>query len=367
MAERVATRRRSSGRRAQDVNLRHILTVIADGVVVVDREGTVCFANPAAETLFGRGSGELVGHQFGFPLVAGATPELEVVGRSGRRSTVEMRVVETIWEGEPAWLASLRDITERKHAEEERAEPYRAQAAREEAERALDARDEFLAVAAHELKTPLTRLRLSTQRALRHIGRDGLTLPHTVDEALRLVDRESEHIDRLVTQLLDLSRIENGTFKLSPAETDLVPLVEGVVAHLRGRGQPELYLHVPPEPLVARVDPRVFGQVVASLVANAVRYSPPSSRVEVELDRRDGAAGRREARLAVLDRAPMAGLEYEPGLFERPVGALHSYFAGTGIGLYVSRRLVELHGGRVEVERVGGEGARIIVAVPVAA
>ncbi|HEV8634144.1 MAG TPA: PAS domain-containing sensor histidine kinase [Chloroflexota bacterium] len=361
------TERHSASRRAQDVNLRHILTAIADGVVVVDREGTVCFANPASEALFGRRAGELIGDQFGFPLVAGATTDLEVVGRSGRPATVEMQVVQTIWEGQRAWLASLRDITERKRAEAERAELYRVQAAREEAERALQARDEFLAVAAHELKTPLTRLRLSTQRALRHIERVDLMLPVVVADALLLVDRESEHIDRLVTQLLDLSRIENGTFSLSPAETDLVPLVEGVVAHLRGAGQPELAVRLPREPLLARVDPRVFGQVVASLVANAVRYSPPDSRVEIELVRDDRAAGGREARLAVLDRAPMAGLEYEPGLFDRPVGPLHSYFAGTGIGLYVSRRMVELQGGRVEVERVGGEGARIVVAVPVAA
>jgi signal transduction histidine kinase len=229
--------------------------------------------------------------------------------------------------------------------------------------RALAARDEFQALAAHQQKNPLTRNRLSTQRARRYLGRAGLALPPVIDEALLLVDRESEHIDRLITQLLDLSRIDNGTFTLSPTETDLVALVEGVVARLRGGGQPELALRVPPEPLVARVDPRVFGQVVTGLVANAVRYSPPSSRVEVELARADRADGR-EARLALLDHAPLAGLEYEPGLFDRRRGALHSYFAGTGIGLYVSRRLVEMHGGRVEVEWVDGAGTRIVVAVP---
>ena len=362
----MATRRRGVERRARDGSLQRILTAIADGVVVVDRAGAVCFANPAAEALFDRRPGELVGHQFGFPLVAGATTELEVVGRSGRPTSVEMRVVETLWEGQPAWLASLRDITVRKRAEEERAELYRTRAAREEAERALRARDEFLAVAAHELKTPLTRLRLSAQRALRHVARDGTVLPLVVAESLLLVDRESEHIDRLVTQLLDLSRIENGTFRLSPAEIDLVPLVEDAVAHMQG-GRPELAVRLPGQPLLARVDARVFGQVVASLVANAVRYSPPESRVEVELLRQVGPAGRHEARLVVLDRAPLAGLEYEPGRYEHPATALHSYFAGTGIGLYVSRRMVELQGGRVEIEPAGPEGARIVVAVPAAA
>ena len=354
-----------SGRRSIDQSLRAILAAIADGVVVVDRDGIVCFANPAAEAMFGRTSVELVSHQFGFPLVAGATTELELLGRGGAPITVEMRVAETEWEGEPAWLASLRDITERKRAELQRVQLVEEQAARREAELALRARDEFLAVAAHELKTPLTRLRLSTQRALRRAEADGLAVPPLVVDAMALVDRESDHIDRLVTQLLDLSRMENGTLKLNPAPTELRELVRGAVERVRSQvAQPSLRLRAPDLPVVARVDQRIFEQVVVGLVANAARYSPPESTVLVEVDR---AAGGKGACVAVRDHGITAGTEYRPGLFDGTIAATQSYFSGTGIGLYVSRRLIELHGGELAVERDESGGARIVLTVPTAA
>ena len=355
---------RGSGRRSIDQSLRAVLAAIADGVVVVDRDGIVCFANPAAEAMFGRTSLELVSHQFGFPLVAGATTELELLGRSGESMTVEMRVAETEWEGEPEWLASLRDITERKRSEEQRVQLVEEQAARREAELALQARDEFLAVAAHELKTPLTRLRLSTQRAVRRAEADGLALPKLMVEALTLVDRESDHIDRLVTQLLDLSRMENGTLTLKPTPTELGELVRAAVDRLRQQiAHPELKVRAPAHPVVARVDRRIFEQVVVSLVANAARYSPPGKTVLVQVDRADDG---RRACVAVRDHGATAGMEYRPGLFDGTMAAVQGYFSGTGIGLYVSRRLVELHGGALSVEPAAGGGARIVVTVPAA-
>ena len=91
----------------------------ADGIIVADEDGIVQFANPAAEALFNRTQEDLHGELFGFPLVAGETTELDLVRRDGERAVAEMRVVEMEWEGEPAYLASLRDITDRKRAEEE--------------------------------------------------------------------------------------------------------------------------------------------------------------------------------------------------------------------------------------------------------
>jgi len=111
-----------------DAGLRRILQANADGVVVVDQEGVVCYANPAAEQLFGRPAADLVGGTFGFPLVAGATTELDVIRPSGDTCVVEMRVVAIEWAGQPAYLATLRDVTDRRHAETERAELIREQA-----------------------------------------------------------------------------------------------------------------------------------------------------------------------------------------------------------------------------------------------
>ena len=104
--------------RRSETSFRNIIEKDADGMVIVDRSGIVLFANSAAETLFGRNGEELTSKLFGFPMVAGEKTEIEILGRHGGKATAEMRVVETEWEGETGYLASMRDITESKRAEE---------------------------------------------------------------------------------------------------------------------------------------------------------------------------------------------------------------------------------------------------------
>ena len=101
---------------------RNLINNNADGIIIVDRDGILRFINPAAESLFNHQASELLGTLFGFPVVAGETMEIDVLRAGGETAVAEMRVVETEWEGEPAFLASLRDITDRKRAEEARAQ-----------------------------------------------------------------------------------------------------------------------------------------------------------------------------------------------------------------------------------------------------
>src|SRR5215216_5496446 len=122
--------------RSCETRFRNLITKNADGIVIVDRESIVRFVNPAAEALFNRRAPLLLGSLFGFPAVAGETTEMDVLPAGGSPAVAEMRVVETEWEGEAALLATLRDITERKRAEEERAQLFRERAARAEAEEA---------------------------------------------------------------------------------------------------------------------------------------------------------------------------------------------------------------------------------------
>jgi PAS domain S-box-containing protein len=105
---------------ASEAHLRKIIEKNADGILIVDRNGVVCFANPAAEALWGRKGEELRGQLFGFPLVAGETTELDIVHGKVGKIIAEMRVVEMDWGGKSSCLASVRDITERKNTEEER-------------------------------------------------------------------------------------------------------------------------------------------------------------------------------------------------------------------------------------------------------
>src|SRR5436190_16096666 len=91
-----------------------IIARSADGIIIVDREGIVRFINPATENLLGRKSEELLGQMFGFPISAGQTTEIDIIHKNVGKIVAEMRVVETEWEGKTAYLATLRDITERK-------------------------------------------------------------------------------------------------------------------------------------------------------------------------------------------------------------------------------------------------------------
>lgn len=132
---------------------------IADGVVILDEEDTIRYANPAARELFGRPPGELTGSVFGHPVTAGESTEIDLVRPDGARSVAELRVAATEWEGEEARLVSLRDITDRKRAEERERELIREQSARAQAEQTAR-RNEILAQASQALGSTLELDRL---------------------------------------------------------------------------------------------------------------------------------------------------------------------------------------------------------------
>ncbi|BDV42925.1 hypothetical protein GURASL_18480 [Geotalea uraniireducens] len=115
----------SQALQASETRFRNVVTASADGMIIVDEHGIIMLVNPAASALFNRATEELLGESFGFPIVAGETTELDIV-RSGRPACVEVQVTETAWEGRPARLLVLRDITERRHAEQELRKMYRA-------------------------------------------------------------------------------------------------------------------------------------------------------------------------------------------------------------------------------------------------
>ena len=135
---------------AIETNLRKIILTSPDGIVIVDRDGIVQFVNPAAESLFGRKAKELLGELFGLPLMKGDLIEVDIVHRGGGVGIAEMQVVETERNGQSACLTLLRDITERKKAEE------KIRKANEKLKEYHQLKDEFVSTASHELRTPLS-------------------------------------------------------------------------------------------------------------------------------------------------------------------------------------------------------------------
>src|SRR4051812_45954703 len=131
----VSTRRdkeRRSGRRLEQDRLRAIVERIGDGIVIIGLDGAIRFANPAAEELFGRPLAQLTGADLGLPAVAGDATQIEIVKPQGASVTAELRVVETEWDREQVRLVSLRDITDRKRAEDRATQLERERLARAE-------------------------------------------------------------------------------------------------------------------------------------------------------------------------------------------------------------------------------------------
>ena len=258
-------------------------------------------------------------------------------------------------------VGTAQDITERRRLEEERAQLIREQAARAEAEAAVRLRDEFLSVAAHELKTPVTGLRLATQLLIHRFDKAGALEPQQLLRMLRTIDQQSDKLSYLISQLLDVSRIEAGKLVLDRQVTDIVPLIENVVQAARARtSHPSLVVRSPAH-LPALVDPVRLEQVLTNLVDNAMKYSPKETPIEIDLRVLDPDT----LQLTVTDRGTGIPPEFRDRIFERFFQAhAGEHASGMGLGLYISRQIVELHGGRLEAEFPPEEGTRFVVSLP---
>ncbi|NTX60667.1 PAS domain-containing protein [Myxococcus sp. CA051A] len=240
---------------------------------------------------------------------------------------------------------------------------HRAQQERErllkEAQEAISVRDDFLSIAAHELKTPLTPLKLHLQMMKQQASAGHAPKPHHVDKALAQVTRLSV----LIHDLLDATRIEAGRLELRRGPVELQALASEVLAEVRPLGpQHTLEYEAPPEPLVVKGDRGRLAQVLTNLLENAFKYSPSGGVVRLTLER-DGA----EARMAVKDSGIGIPEDQREHLFQRFFRARNapiSGFGGLGLGLYICRDIVERHGGHLEVDTEVGKGSTFRVTLP---
>jgi signal transduction histidine kinase len=213
---------------------------------------------------------------------------------------------------------------------------------------------EFLAMAAHELRTPVTSILGFAQLLLR---RD----PH--DRAIAAIARQATGLDRLIGDLVDTARLEDGHLELRRTRLDLV----GLVYDLAEQFQPLSTAHpirveAPDEPLEGIWDGERIGQVIQNLLTNAVKYSPGGGEIVISVSDLGS-----EARLAVQDR----GVGIPPGLLSRLFDPFYRVdrtahaIRGLGLGLSISRSLVEAHGGQIVAESAGeGQGSRFVVTLP---
>ena len=239
------------------------------------------------------------------------------------------------------------------------------QQARAEAEAAVRLRDQFLSIAAHELKTPLTTLLGNAQLMLRRAVRDG-TLPERELRQLRVINEQSSRLHRMVLALLDISRLDSGQLSIERAPLDLAALARRVVEETRpaNDGRPIEFV-APAEPLPVAADELRLEQVLQNLIQNALKYSAESQPIAVRVERRSNRAA-----VAVTDRGigiPAAALPRLFGRFYRAPNAEARQVGGMGVGLYVVKEIVTLHGGDVAVESAEGQGSTFTISLPLLA
>jgi PAS domain S-box-containing protein len=253
-------------------------------------------------------------------------------------------------EGRVRWYGTLTDIDDRKRAEE----------ALQEANRR---KDEFLAMLGHELRNPLAPVR----NAL-HILRHSHAGDPTVEQLRALMERQVGHMVRLVEDLLDVSRISRGQIELRKAPVELSELITRTLEGVRplfAEKRHRLEVELSREPLRLEADSTRLEQMLANLLTNAAKYTPPEGRVRLTLGREGG-----EAVLRVRDDGIGIRPEMLPRIFDmfQQADRIPGRVAeGLGLGLTLVHRLVELHGGGVTAHSAGpGQGSEFVVRLPLA-
>lgn len=356
--------------------LKGMLDAVMDAVLIFDaRSGRMVYVNHGASAMLGYGHDELMAlepldlmpdlahEDLGSllaPLADGrATFETRYRCKDGSAVDVEL-ALQQVDSQEGRIIAIARDISERKQSEEMRDYLYR------KALDAVQARDEFLSIASHELRTPLTSLHLqveSLQRVIRRGGERGQELAtELVASKLEVAARQVTRLIRLIDELLDVSRITTGQFRIEVEPMDLAAMARDVATRFADdarKADCPVKVQVGEAPVLGRWDRVRLEQVVTNLFTNALKFGA-GKPVDIELE-----ADAETARLTVRDHGIGIPPEAQGKIFERFERAPSARgFGGLGLGLYIAQRIVAAHGGRIALHSEAGKGAAFTVVLP---
>ncbi|MCH7888813.1 MAG: PAS domain S-box protein [Proteobacteria bacterium] len=367
--------------REGEQRIRAILNNVADSVVTIDETGNVRSFNPAAERAFGYAADEVIGRNVamlmgepdhdrhdgyirkylrtGKAKILGVGPR-EVTGRRKDGSTfpLELAVSEVTLDEKRVFIAALRDITERKRAEEQLLE------AKEQAELANRAKSEFLANMSHELRTPLNAvIGFSEMIHGQVFGKVGNAryLEYAKD-----INDSGKHLLELITDILDLSKIEAGKLELYEEDVDVARAIRSCLTLVKERAEAgglTLERRIPSDLPALRADERKLKQILLNLLSNAVKFTPDGGKITLAAE----VGPRRGFVIRVTDSGiGIAPEDIATALipFGQVDSALSRKYEGTGLGLPLTKALAELHGATLELTSEIGAGTTATVRFP---
>jgi two-component system, NtrC family, sensor histidine kinase KinB len=363
MAERIRELRRSDLGRllvAQQTT-EAAIDSLYDPVLVTDGAGLVTRINPAAERLFGERTGTL-------------GKSIEIVARDPR---IAQAVIDVLHSNAPVASESAAAVLPWTADGSRRAFRVRSTPMKDADDRLVGAvtlledithlsevsrlKSEFIASASHELRTPLTSVQMGI-----HLLLEGAVGPlaDRQQEILEVCRDDTARLERLMRELLDLSKIESGA--VTPVLAPIRPstLVGGAVDPLRLQVETQglrLGVDVPPDLPEAAVDRLQIERVIANLVTNAMRATPAGGSIAISAERRGD-----EVAISVADTGTGIPRDYLQKIFDPFVQVPHASGGGAGLGLTISQRIIDAHGGRLAVQSEPGRGSTFTFTVPVA-
>jgi PAS domain S-box-containing protein len=379
---RAVAKLRTAERDESDKRYQSLVELSPD-VMFVNAGDKIVYANAAALHFFGaKSSEELLGRSpLDFiaaesrELVQSRIRNLNTIGQiqpvvpeewlrlDGSRVPVEAVAAYVPWKGGAGIQVILRDISERKKAEEEKSQLLAGErAARSVAEHASRMKDEFLATLSHELRTPLNAI-LGWSQLLRRQDRGD---HQEIEEGLSVIERNARMQTRLIEDLLDMSRIISGKLRLEIQRVIPITMLEAAIATVKpGAELKGIRLEQVLDPLAGPIagDPNRLQQIVWNLLSNAIKFTPRGGKIQIALERVNS-----HIEISVADTGQGIRADFLPYVFDRfrqADGSTTRAQGGLGLGLAIVKQLVELHGGSVQVKSPGeGQGTTFIVQLP---
>ncbi|MDR1069127.1 MAG: cell wall metabolism sensor histidine kinase WalK [Clostridiales Family XIII bacterium] len=338
--------------------LETILKQMADGMVAVNRSGRIISANDAARKML-RMSDDDVTYKHYDDIILRFTDELtaakikaklnagEHSGRysyGGRTFEIRFDYFRDTYASEEGLVIMLQDVTERLKID--------------------NMQTDFVANVSHELKTPLTSIKGYAETLLA----GGMSDPETAYEFLSIINSETDRMNRLVKDILQMSRLDTGRLKWDIRRSDIVSLVRTAIKKMNvqaeHKGQQLNTVFDPKERIPVEMDRDKIEQVIMNIISNSVKYTKEQGRIDVSI-----ATSGKEVRIMVMDNGIGIPEKDLPRVFERFFmvnKARSGQSVGTGLGLSISKHIVEEHGGSIEIESVFGKGTRVSVYLPLA-